>query len=88
MADQPRLADIDIDQLPDEVFPKLGLTRERFRVIQQTMKERDAKTPPVGAIAPDFEIERLSPDGKRTGEMFRLAETRGRPVALVFGSYT
>jgi hypothetical protein len=88
MAAPPRLADIDIDQLPDEMFPKLGLTREQFGVIQQTMKERGARTPPVGATAPDFEIERLSPDGKRTGEMFRLAETRGRPVALVFGSYT
>ena len=30
----------------------------------------------------------LSPDGKRTGRMFSLSSMRGRPVALVLGSYT
>ena len=33
-------------------------------------------------------LDRLSPEGKRSGQTFRLSETRGRPVGLVFGSYT
>ena len=37
--------------------------------------------------APDFEVERLSSAGKRTGELFRLSSFRGAPVALAFGSY-
>ena len=49
---------------------------------------REKHAPPEGSEAPDFEIERLSPEGKRTGEMFRLSAMRGRPVALIFGSYT
>ena len=82
------MLDVDIDTLPEDVFEKIGLSREEFKAVQARMKERDTRTPAVGAEAPDFEIERLSPDGKRTGEMFTLSSTRGRPVALVFGSYT
>jgi hypothetical protein len=52
------------------------------------MKEREARTPAVGTEAADFELELLSPEGKRTGELRRLSNHRGRPVALVFGSYT
>ena len=79
---------IDFDKLPDEMFEKMGTTREEFQETRRLMEERDSKTPPAGSLAPDFEIEQLSPDGKRTGETFRLSSTRGRPVALVFGSYT
>ena len=82
------LADMDLDKIPDQAFEKMGITRDGLRAIREQMKERDARTPAAGSPAPDFEIERLSPDGKRTGEMFRLSSTRGRPVALVFGSYT
>jgi hypothetical protein len=82
------MLDVDIDTLPEDVFEKIGLSRDEFKAVQARMKERDARTPAAGTEAPDFEIERLSPDGKRTGEMFTLSSTRGRPVALVFGSYT
>ena len=78
----------NLDDLPDEVLEKSNLTREQFKAIRDEMQARDAKTPPVGSQAPDFEIERLSPKGDRTGEAFRLSSVRGRPVALVFGSYT
>jgi hypothetical protein len=82
------MLDVDIDTLPDNVFEKIGLSRDEFKAVQARMKERETRTPAAGTEAPDFEIERLSPDGKRTGEMFTLSSTRGRPVALVFGSYT
>jgi len=84
----PGMMDLDVDKLPDDVFDKLGLSRDEFREVQARMAERAARTPAAGTPAPDFEIERLSPDGKRTGETFQLASARGRPVALVFGSYT
>jgi hypothetical protein len=80
--------DVDVDTLPDDLFEKIGLSREEFRQVQTRSKERDARTPAAGTLAPDFEIERLSADGKRTGESFALSSGRGRPVALVFGSYT
>ena len=82
------MLDVDIDTLPEHLFEKMGLSRDEFKDVQARMKERDEHTPAIGTLAPDFEIERLSPDGKRTGETFTLSSTRGRPVALVFGSYT
>jgi hypothetical protein len=76
------------DDLPAAVWKAMNLSREQYTGIRAYMIERDRRTPAVGDPAPDFEIERLSPEGKRTGKTFRLSETRGRPVALVFGSYT
>jgi hypothetical protein len=84
----PRFDELDIDQIPEQMFEKMGITREGFRKVRDDMQARDARTPAVGSSAPDFRIERLSEHGKRTGEMFELSSTRGRPVALVFGSYT
>ena len=80
--------DRNLDEIPDAMFEKMGITREAFGEIRTMMAARDAKTPAVGTLAPDFEIERLSAEGQRTGETFRLSQNRGRPVALVFGSYT
>ena len=45
--------------------------------------ENDRSSPKVGQLAPDFEL--ADPTGTRTA---RLSSKRGRPVALVFGSYT
>ena len=81
----------DVDSVPDAAFEKMGTTREQMRERMQQMAERDAGAPPEGTPAPDFELERLSPTGQRTGRSFRLSEhlaTSGRPVALVFGSFT
>lgn len=39
--------------------------------------------PPVGSLAPDFALG--SPEG---GTRVRLSDRRGRPVALIFGSWT
>ena len=51
-------------------------------------QDREPQAPAVGTPAPDFVLERLSPTGARTGQQARLSDYRGRPVALVFGSYT
>lgn len=80
------------DNLPPERWEKIGSTREQYLEQYEAMVRerslRDQSAPKVGEPAPDFEIERLTPAGKRTRETFRLSSTRGRPVALVFGSYT
>ena len=80
------------DTLPRERWEKTGETREQYLAQYEVMVReralRDQSAPKVGEPAPDFEIERLTPAGKRTGETFRLSSTRGLPVALVFGSYT
>ncbi|MDJ0788284.1 MAG: hypothetical protein QNK05_15865 [Myxococcota bacterium] len=78
----------DLDAIPDEILEKNNITRDQLAAIHQAMTERDQRTPAVGSEAPDFEIERLSKTGRRTGESLRLSSLRGRPVALVFGSYT
>lgn len=77
---------------PAEIDParwkRMNMSVEAYGEMRAAALARDAQAPEVGAMAPDFEIERLSPAGARTGEMFRLSDTRGKPVALIFGSYT
>lgn len=75
------------EALPPEQLEKMrltGHTREQYETMVQERALRDRAAPKVGARAPDFEIERLTPAGKRAGEMFRLSSTRGRTVAEPF----
>ncbi len=44
---------------------------------------RDETTPNVGEMAPDFELATLDGDAR-----VRLSAHRGKPVGLIFGSYT
>ena len=44
--------------------------------------------PQPGDIAPDFELELLDKDLKRAGKTVQLSAVKGKPVALMFGSYT
>jgi len=69
-------------------WKRINMSVEEYKAMRASMLAREAGAPEIGAMAPDFEIERLSPTGGRTGETFRLSSTRGKPVALVFGSYT
>ncbi|MCH7578105.1 MAG: redoxin domain-containing protein [Chloroflexi bacterium] len=48
------------------------------------MAKREESAPTVGDEAPDFELPVLD----RKGATMRLSELRGKPVALIFGSYT
>ena len=78
----------DWREIPPERWAKMLMTPEQYDAMRAERLAREAGAPRVGEPAPDFEVERLGPDGKRTGRSFRLASTRGRPVGLVFGSYT
>ena len=66
----------------------MAITREQYADIRDGMIEREASAPAVGSPAPDFELKRLDEKGALTEETVRLSALRGRPVALVFGSYT
>ena len=50
----------------------------------QFIAARETKAPPVGSVAPDFDLPLLG-----SSVRVRLSSFAGmRPVALVFGSYT
>ena len=76
------------ESLSDADFERMMLNREDYTAMRDARIEREKLAPRIGDMAPDFTIERLSADGKRDGETFQLSQTRGRPVALIFGSYT
>ena len=60
------------------------MTGEKLAAVLALMKRREELTPGVGDEAPDFDLPVLHGDGERV----RLQDLRGRPVALIFGSYT
>lgn len=72
---------LEHEQLHHDPSPMTG---ERFAQLQEAMAKREAHAPMVGDEAPDFQLPVL--DGK--GAKVRLSELRGKPVALIFGSYT
>ena len=78
----------DFEKMTPEQFEKFGITKEELIKITQFAKEREKRVPPIGSMAPDFEINYLSTKGKLTEERVKLSALRGRPVALIFGSYT
>jgi len=75
-------------QLSPERWARMGLSASEYHEVRAKKLAREARAPSVGDMAPDFAVERLSPDRSCTGEMFRLSATRGKPVGLIFGSYT
>ncbi len=77
-----------IAKLTDQELKKRGMTREGFTKRWAERLKLDESSPQVGEPAPDFELELLTPTGKRTGEFFKLSSARGKPVGLMFGSYT
>lgn len=64
------------------------MNEEQFDAMMAENNARQTSVPQIGTMAPDFTIERLSRDRKRTGDYVTLSELRGKPVALCFGSYT
>ena len=78
------------DLVPDERLAQFNVTREQYTALRERRIERAKATPPVGSPAPDFELRRLAAggSGELTGERVRLSDHLGKPVALVFGSYT
>ena len=72
----------------DRYWDKWHISKDEYDRYIDAKKIRDKRVPKVGSTAPDFNIEKLDKKGQRTGEMFQLSSTRGKPVAIVFGSFT
>ena len=77
-----------MDQLTAEEWEAVGFSRTQFEDRLGDRLARDKLSPAVGSRAPDFQLEVLSSDGKRTGTLLRLSSLFGKPIGLVFGSYT
>ena len=66
-----------------------GITAEKFDQMQAFFRAREAGVPKPGDRAPEFRLDLLGRNHKRTGDTVSLSSHRGkRPVALIFGSYT
>ncbi len=82
----------DWRDIPSEHWARMLMTPEQYTAMRAERLAREKHAPAVGDPAPDFSLERLSPDGRRTGEMVSLsqhfADSGGRPMGLIFGSYT
>ena len=87
-ADLPQPVADRIASISDEELEFRGLTREGMRERFLDRMERDKHSPKVGEVAPDFELELLSPAGQRTDDRLSLSSLRGKPVGLIFGSFT
>ncbi|MDP6390921.1 MAG: hypothetical protein QF654_13580 [Alphaproteobacteria bacterium] len=88
MEEKLEISYVPADELSDEDLTARNISREDYIAMRAARIEREKSAPRVGEPAPDFEIEQLTEDGKRSGGTFRLSSTRGRPVALILGSYT
>lgn len=73
------------DDVPAEKWDLLMMSRDEYEAMVTERSIRDQAAPNVGDVAPDFTARRLD---SRDATPFRLSETRGRPVGLIFGSYT
>lgn len=66
-----------------------GITAGEFDEIWAYSHNRESIVPKIGEMAPDFEVDVLDRQRRRTGETMRLSSHRGeRPVGIIFGSYT
>ena len=74
--------------LTDDMVAAMNVTREFLRDRNIDKERMDETAPKVGDTAPDFEAERLTEDGERSGNSIKLSDLFDKPVGLMFGSYT
>ena len=84
----PKVLEDRISGISDDELKFRGWTRDSMRAEYQRRLEADQNAPQPGDMAPDFTLELLSPSGTRTGEPLSLSSLRGKPVGLIFGSFT
>lgn len=84
----PQILEDRISNISDDELEFRGWTRDGMRAGYERRLEADKDSPQIGDVAPEFELERLSASGGRTGEMMKLSGLQGQPVGLIFGSYT
>jgi len=77
-----------MQHLTDEEWEDAGFTRTQFEDRWRARLERDRFSPATGSPAPDFNLEVLTSEGNRSGALFQLSSLFGKPIGLIFGSYT
>ena len=77
-----------LQKISDEYLKVRGMSRQDLREHMERRVLRDANSPQVGETAPEFELEILSPQGKRAGETLKLSSFWQKLLGLIFGSYT
>ena len=83
----PSLAS-DPYSLTDDQLHRMNVSREFLMRRNEEKARLDAQAPRVGDPAPPFLLARLVTHRAQTAGGVSLAELLGRPVALIFGSYT
>lgn len=78
----------EFQNVDPERLKRLNISPEDYIKVKELANEREKRVPRIGDPAPEFELERLTDDGKRTDQVVRLSSLRGKPVLLYFGSYT
>jgi hypothetical protein len=78
----------DTEGLDLERLKRLNISPEDYIKVKELADERERHVPGIGDPAPDFDLELLTGDGKRSDQRVRLSSLRGKPVLLYFGSYT
>lgn len=78
----------DLDKFTPTQWEQLGISREDLEKRLDQIDERDKASPDVGQTASGFTIKQLSSDGKLTEDLVSLSDLKGKPTALIFGSYT
>ena len=88
MIELPKVLEDRINGISDEELEFRGWTRDGMRAGYERRLHADKNAPGPGDVAPDFTLELLSATGARTGESLSLSSLRGKPVGLIFGSFT
>ena len=72
-----------IATITDKELEFRGWTRESIRARYYERLEQDRLAPDIGDSVPDFELQIVNNSGK-----IKLSDLYGKPVGLIFGSYT
>jgi hypothetical protein len=72
-----------IATITDEELEFRGWTRESIRTKYYERLEQDKLSHQIGDVVPDFELQIVNNSGK-----IKLSDLYGKPVGLIFGSYT
>ena len=78
----------DWRSIPEDIRRTMRMSEEEYAQMRQSRVERERQAPAVGDPAPDFELAMLRAKAPERAERVRLSSLVGRPVGLVFGSYT
>ena len=75
--------------LPGALVQKLtGRSKEQMKEFFSDRRLREKAVPKVGSVAPDFALRRLLAECEVSEKRTSLSSFRGRPLGLIFGSYT